>query len=89
MFFLSLKNFNGIIIVELYAKGSSLVEREVPAGVVPKLPAVDKNFGRSDTIEDNDAVVRQYGQHLGHDVLETASVPTNEDSIRTRECGDV
>lgn len=64
-------------------KGRSLAEVEGGAGLVPQLAAVGEDLGTGDAVEDNDAVVSQNGQHLGHDFPETTAVTSDKDGIRT------
>ena len=63
-------------------------------GLIPELPTgwAFCHLGdnrRGDAVEDNDTIGEEDGKNLCHDVLQTATVTTDEDGIRTGELGDV
>ena len=78
-----------MIIVKLYSCRRFLPKSQFCTRFIPQLAIVGKHFGRYDAVHDNDSVRSQHRQNLRHDVLQTASVATNTDGIRTGKFGDV
>jgi hypothetical protein len=58
-----------------------LLEVKLFAGLVPKFLAIGKYLGSYDAIHHDNAIGSKHGKYLLHDVLQTATVPANEDGI--------
>lgn len=78
-----------MVFVEDDFGGRLLQETKILTSIVPELMTVCEHLRGFDAVEDNHAIVCQYGQDLRHDLFQFATMPTDKHGIRAGESGDI